>query len=233
MRITILAIGSRGDVQPLVALALGLRSEGYNVAIATHSVFEGFVRGFGLGFLLIKSDPKKTLESRAGQEALKNGSNPFRSWLNFSRMIKPSFIQTGLDCLNACRGSDIIVYSPFSAFFATHVSEKLKIPAVAACLAPAHPTRQIPSWFSPGQGNLGGAFNLFSWKMYNLMNWLPLRAITNELRSKYFGLPPLGIKSLKNAQQKKGLPKENPYRNIPARVQQKEKKDVLVNLTKL
>jgi sterol 3beta-glucosyltransferase len=205
MKITIIAIGSRGDVQPLVALGLGLKSKGHDVAIATHAIFEGFVQSHGLGVFLIKADPKKTLESRAGQEALKNGASPLRSWINFSRMVKPSFIQTGLDCLNACRGSDLIVYSPFSTFFAPHVSEKLNIPTVAACLAPVHPTAHIPCFLSPTQENLGWMLNLFSWKIYDLMTWLPYRAIINELRSEYLDLPPLGITSFQSRRKKESL----------------------------
>jgi sterol 3beta-glucosyltransferase len=205
MKITIIAIGSLGDVQPLVALGLGLKSRGHDVAVATHAIFEGVVRTNGLGFFLIKADPKKTLESRAGQEALKNGSNPLRSWINFSCMIRPSFIQTGLDCLNACRGSDLIVYSPFSTFFALHVAEKLNIPTVAAYLAPSHETTRIPSFLSPTQRNLGRMLNLFSWKIYELMTWLSYRAITNELRRRYLDLPPLGIKTFQSRRRKESL----------------------------
>ena len=205
MKITIIAIGSRGDVQPLVALGLGLKSNGHDIVVATHAIFEDVVRGNGLGFFLIKADPKKTLESRAGQEALKSGSNPLRSWINFSQMVKPSFIQTGLDCLNACEGSDLIVYSPFSKFFALHVSEKLNIPTVAAFLAPAHSTARIPSFLSPTQRNLGGMLNLLSWKIYELMTWLPYRGITNELRRKYLDLAPLGITSFQTERKKKSL----------------------------
>ena len=205
MKITIIAIGSRGDVQPLVALGLGLKSNGHEVAVATHAIFENVVQSNGLGFFLIRADPKKTLESRDGQEALKNGSNPLRSWIDFSRMVRPSFIQTGLDCLNACEGSDLIVYSPFSTFFALQIAEKLNIRSVAAYLAPAHPTSQIPSFLSPTQGNLGKMLNLFSWKIYELMIWYPYRAIINELRMRHLGLPPLGITSFRSSGKKDRL----------------------------
>ncbi len=205
MKIRIIAIGSRGDVQPLVALGLGLKSKGHDVAVATHAIFEDVVRGHGLGFLLIKSDPKKTLESRAGQEALKSGSNPLRSWINFCRMVRPSFIQTCLDCLNASDGSDLIIYSPFSTLFALNVSEKLNIPTVAARLAPAHSTSRIPSFLSPTQANLGRMLNLLSWKTYELMTWLPYRAIMNDLRRRYLNLPPLGITSFQSRRSKEDL----------------------------
>ncbi|MGB7291391.1 MAG: glycosyltransferase [Thermodesulfobacteriota bacterium] len=205
MKITMLAIGSRGDVQPLVALGLGLKSNGHDVRVATHAIFEGLIRSHGLGFFLIKADPKKTLESRAGQEALRNGSNPFKSWINFSRMVRPSFIQTGLDCLNACEGFDLIVYSPFSTFFALQVSEKLNIPTIAAYLSPMHPTKQLPSLLSPTQRNLGGMFNLFTWKIYDFMTYPLNRSVINELRRKHLGLPPLGITYFPKRQNDQGL----------------------------
>ncbi len=39
MRVTIIAIGSRGDVQPCVALGMGLQSAGHEIRLATHSSF--------------------------------------------------------------------------------------------------------------------------------------------------------------------------------------------------
>jgi UDP:flavonoid glycosyltransferase YjiC (YdhE family) len=46
--ITILAVGSRGDVQPFCALAVGLQHAGHRVRIATHYNFEEFVSKQGL-----------------------------------------------------------------------------------------------------------------------------------------------------------------------------------------
>ena len=45
MRVGIIAIGSRGDVQPYVALGKGLQQAGYEVCVLTHDAFEGLVRG--------------------------------------------------------------------------------------------------------------------------------------------------------------------------------------------
>jgi hypothetical protein len=48
MRIMILVLGSRGDVQPLVALGAGLqRTRRHEVTIVTADDFEGFVRNQG------------------------------------------------------------------------------------------------------------------------------------------------------------------------------------------
>ena len=39
MKITILTVGSRGDVQPYLALGVGLHNAGYSVKFATHDTF--------------------------------------------------------------------------------------------------------------------------------------------------------------------------------------------------
>ena len=44
MRIVIIAMGSRGDVQPYVALGKGLHSAGHQVRLMTHDAFEQLVR---------------------------------------------------------------------------------------------------------------------------------------------------------------------------------------------
>ena len=50
MRITILAFGSRGDVQPYVALGLGLQQAGHQILVCTGDDFETFVTARGLDF---------------------------------------------------------------------------------------------------------------------------------------------------------------------------------------
>jgi UDP:flavonoid glycosyltransferase YjiC (YdhE family) len=50
MRVTITTGGSRGEVQPYVALGLGLRAAGHEVRIAARAPYEGFVRSRGLEF---------------------------------------------------------------------------------------------------------------------------------------------------------------------------------------
>lgn len=48
MNITILSDGSRGDVQPFLALALGLRKAGHQVQLAAPGKFDGFITLHGV-----------------------------------------------------------------------------------------------------------------------------------------------------------------------------------------
>lgn len=47
MRVTCLTIGSRGDVQPYIALCKGLQAEGHTTRIATHGEYKDWVEGVG------------------------------------------------------------------------------------------------------------------------------------------------------------------------------------------
>lgn len=52
-----LTIGSRGDVQPYIALGKGLQKEGHKVTIVTHEEYKEWVTGFGIGHRTAGGDP--------------------------------------------------------------------------------------------------------------------------------------------------------------------------------
>lgn len=62
MRILIAAFGSRGDVQPMLALALGLRDAGHVVTFAAPPNFAAWIRSFDLRFEPVGSDVEKAIE---------------------------------------------------------------------------------------------------------------------------------------------------------------------------
>lgn len=54
-------VGSRGDVQPFIALGTALQQYGHRVRLATHDVFADFVRKSGLEFYPIGGDPEELM----------------------------------------------------------------------------------------------------------------------------------------------------------------------------
>ena len=74
MKITITAVGSRGDVQPHVALGLGLADAGHDVRIAADELFEELVREPGLDFAPIEADPTVPMQ----EDLSKLGNNPVK-----------------------------------------------------------------------------------------------------------------------------------------------------------
>jgi len=191
MNITMLAIGSRGDVQPLVALGLGLQSAGHVVQVATHTEFDNFVQSRGLPFFPLQMDSRECLASEVGQDSMEEGTSPMRSLLDFARMVNTALEQLSIDTLAACQATDMIIYSPLGSFVAPHVAEKVKVPTIAAILAPMHRTRAFPSYGAPTTRNLGGLLNLLSYYPAEALVWLPYRSTVNKIRQELLNLPPI------------------------------------------
>lgn len=64
LSIVVHVVGSRGDVQPFVALGQELQTHGHRVRIATHTVFRDFVQNAGLEFYPIGGDPAELMAVR-------------------------------------------------------------------------------------------------------------------------------------------------------------------------
>mmetsp|Transcript_2507 Transcript_2507/g.4612 ORF Transcript_2507/g.4612 Transcript_2507/m.4612 type:complete len:242 (+) Transcript_2507:66-791(+) len=62
LHILILIVGSRGDVQPFIALGLELQKRGHRVRISTHVVFRDFVMGHGLDYFPLKGDASELMQ---------------------------------------------------------------------------------------------------------------------------------------------------------------------------
>lgn len=58
---TCLTIGSRGDVQPYIALCKGLLSEGHKPRIASHEEFRPWVEKHGIEFASVEGDPAELM----------------------------------------------------------------------------------------------------------------------------------------------------------------------------
>ncbi|MGC8799892.1 MAG: glycosyltransferase [Chloroflexus sp.] len=72
MRITILTVGSQGDVQPyaLCCVGIGLQRAGYAVRLATESGFEAFVNKYGLEHAPLRTEFIQLAQSDKGKMAL-------------------------------------------------------------------------------------------------------------------------------------------------------------------
>ena len=73
MRLTVLALGTRGDVVPYLALGLGLQEAGHEVIIAAYADFEEEIRGRGLDFHPVAGGVREVLGG-AGEAGGRRGS---------------------------------------------------------------------------------------------------------------------------------------------------------------
>ena len=71
MNIGIFTYGTRGDVQPYIALALGLMRNNHHVTIAAPENFKDLVERFGVAFHPLYGDAENMMNSPEGQAVLK------------------------------------------------------------------------------------------------------------------------------------------------------------------
>jgi sterol 3beta-glucosyltransferase len=194
LRITINTFGTRGDIQPYVALAKGLQQVGHEVLILSHGIYESFIREHGIAhFHPLDINPRQVLVEQSIAEL---GSN-FRRithWLeeNFKPVLRQVFQATD----EAAAGADLILNSPLS-LAGYHVAEKRHLPILAAYLQPCLPTHAFPSLTAavlPSWMPFRGTYNYLSFRLTNQMLFQTLRPLLNECRSEVLDLHPLSAR---------------------------------------
>lgn len=188
MRVCILTVGSRGDVQPYTALAVALRSAGYSVTLATHEPFRGMVESHGVGFAPLPGDPRQVLMTPQARELLASGRSIARFALRFLRVLKPWFHELTRATEPIVDDSDLVVYSPL-AFAGWHQAQARGIPTALAALQPFARTASF-STVSNGGADHGRLLNLASHVATEQLFWQPLRGVVNRWRVEELGLPP-------------------------------------------
>lgn len=141
MKITILALGSRGDIEPYAALAAGFQDAGYAVRFASHPIYRGFIADSGIDFSAIDgADPRQ--EWAKLEESKRVTTVPLRIIRRATKRNEHSSTVTSA-IAEACEGSDAVIFS-LSTNAAFHVAEKFKIPCIAAYLNPTSPSAAFP-----------------------------------------------------------------------------------------
>ncbi|MCS7061658.1 MAG: glycosyltransferase [Anaerolineae bacterium] len=192
-RIVIVCSGTRGDVQPHVALGARLHQGGAQVSIATHLNFRKLVEARGLSFAPLADNPNELLVHPAYHGALTPSAGLLRSaWatLRFWRAARAAFACMVHDAWQACQTADTIV-AALPTWWAAFIAEALRLPFVFASLQPLAPTADFPSPMLPLAPAAGPTFNRLTYALVEQLVWLPWRAILNRWRSRELGLPAL------------------------------------------
>ncbi|KAJ3679965.1 hypothetical protein LUZ60_016243 [Juncus effusus] len=191
MNIVILIVGTRGDVQPFVAIGKRLQDYGHRVRLATHANFKEFVLNAGLEFYPLGGDPKIL----AGYMVKNKGflpSSPSEITIQRKQIREIIF-----SLLPACKNPDLdsgISFTPDAiianppCYGHTHVAEALKIPIHVFFTMPWTPTSEFPHPLS--RVNLPTAYRL-SYHIVDSMIWFGIRDIINEFRKKKLKLRPI------------------------------------------
>lgn len=204
MRITVLAVGSQGDVQPYVALGGGLARAGFSVRLASHETFRDMARRAGLDFGLISGNPVDIVNGPEGMAWL-GSTNSYVKFLSRARALAQSLMgDMSRDALQAAQGSDALVFSLPLSIPGFSVADALRLPAIPAALYPLHPTAAFPSIMTPDLA-LGAAGNWLSGVAVEQLYWQLLRSLSRSWR-KELRIPPLPFFSPIKRLGKAGIP---------------------------
>ncbi|KAI5117363.1 hypothetical protein M0805_002477 [Coniferiporia weirii] len=170
-----LTIGSRGDVQPYIALAQELLRGGHSVTIVTHAEYKEWIEGWGIRHRPAGGDPgalmKLSVEHKMfSPQFFKESLSNFRTWLD----------DLLVDAWEQCKDADVLLESP-SAMAGVHIAEALNIPYFRTFTMPWTKTAEFPHPFLSPPVELA-SFNTSTFILFDNMFWSATSGQINRWR---------------------------------------------------
>ena len=186
--IGIFTYGTRGDVQPYIALALGLIEKGHEVLVAAPENFKDLVEDYGIKFHPLYGNAEEGMNSPPGQKVVQTGNTI--KLINFFykalHEIRQPLRQSYIDGINKV---DFIIANSATLPIVSAIAEKQnKKMAITYFMPPVVPTDEFPMSgldFFDFKG-----YNKLSYKLGYMAYWKFVKAETNEFRME-LGLQPL------------------------------------------
>ncbi|MED6158476.1 hypothetical protein PIB30_033113 [Stylosanthes scabra] len=196
LQIVILVVGTRGDVQPFLAIAKRLQEYGHRVRLATHADFDTFVTSAGVDFYPLGGDPR----ALAAYMVRNKGLIPSGPTEIFIQRKQLKAIVDSL--LLACTAPDLETGVPFraqaiianpTACGHVHVAEALGVPIHIFFTMPWTPTYQFPHPLARVPQSAG---YWLSYIIVDLLIWWGIRGIINDFRKRKLKLAPIAYFSM-------------------------------------
>jgi sterol 3beta-glucosyltransferase len=179
MQIGILALGSRGDVQPVIPLGQGLQQAGHRVKIATFESFAEMVHKAGLELVPIRGDAVAILKAAGGSEGVEKADNPLHAF----RAIKRSYGMLAKSMpneLSALNDSQLILNQLPGNLFGPDLAEFLRVPLGILAVIPMVSTHTRPLFGFPSLPI--AAYNRWTYWAGNQIAWQMFRSAVNRWR---------------------------------------------------
>jgi UDP:flavonoid glycosyltransferase YjiC (YdhE family) len=178
LNIVIQVVGSRGDVQPFLALGNELQRHGHRVRIASHDVFADFVEKAGLEFYPVGGDPAALMAYMVKNPSLLPS---FQTIMEGEIGRKRTMVADMLDGFwDSCLLPDPVTDVPFVAdaiianppsFAHVHCAQALGIPVHVMFTMPWTGTKAFPHPLA-NLANGGGDPGMANFLSYHLVEWM-------------------------------------------------------------
>lgn len=189
MNIILCTMGSRGDVEPYVALGVELKKLGYDVFVSSPLVYQELIQNAQLNYIAINAvNPQDLLKIPEVEEAFAQGKRikSMAILMKKSKSIVTDFLR---EMYNATKGMDAVIASMI-LYGAYDGAEKQGIPCFYGLLNPAVPTREFPSVMTP---HIPPYLNKLSHICLEKGFWLFFKKACNRLRKTEWSLPKLTV----------------------------------------
>jgi sterol 3beta-glucosyltransferase len=205
MRIAVFSIGSRGDVQPYLALARGLRHVGHDVLLAGPPNFAPLAHTYQVPFAAVGPDWRSYLQKLGFHRIVDTGS-----WLRelplLARAAHLAIEQVLHETWSALQNAEALVAAsgvPIAASFA----ERRGIPYIEAAMQPLTPTTAFPSAAVSMRLRLGPHGNVLSHCFLEQVLWQIYRTHINRFRRQVLQLAPYPFLGPMDALRRAGTPR--------------------------
>jgi sterol 3beta-glucosyltransferase len=188
MTFGIYTYGTRGDVQPYIALALALREKGHQVVLSAPGDFKEFVEGFGVPFFPLYGNAEAIMNSPEGQRILKTGNNIklmkyyFKTVAGMKDPLRKSYFKS------ISRVEYLIANAATLPIVSAIAEKQQKKVAYTYFMPPVVPTSEFP--IEDLRLLNVGWYNKLTYTIAQRLFWQFVRSDTNEYR-KELGLPAL------------------------------------------
>jgi sterol 3beta-glucosyltransferase len=189
MRITILALGSQGDVWPFIWLGDELAKVGHQVQLATFANYETAVTKHGLTFRLVRGDAEALLQTMGGQALAEAGQNPVRLMAGIMRSFGTLAHSYAEDFSNpALWETDLIINQLPGDLYSGDLAEMLGVPLITGRVIPLTATNAFPMPAFPARLSFLPGYNRLSYYLGGQLVWLMFGRAINRWRRQVLGL---------------------------------------------
>lgn len=181
MKFVLAAGGSRGDVQPMVAIATELRSRGYDVALLVPPNLVDFAAGAGVPTHPYGEDTAAVLTSDLVREGMKS-RNPRTRLRAIAEVTVAGGRSMQETLLRYARDADAIIATSVGQERAHNVSQVLGIAHIPVHLCPIRQNRSV-SLLAHFGIDAPGPIAAASWRLLEWVLWLGSRRAEDTLRA--------------------------------------------------
>ena len=180
INVSIVASGTRGDVQPYIALGRGLQQAGYTVRLLASENFESLATEAGIGFASTGENIEAILQSEDWRKTTESGN--FLSILGkMQSEMKKHAVRLAQVMPDLVKGSNLVITGMGGIGGVFSLADIHHIPVIQAYVVPFMPTGEFAAPLVP-KLPVGGVVNRLSFHIMRQMFWQNTKSSDTAIR---------------------------------------------------